>query len=169
MKNYHIVENFHYDPNQLLELLKDASFDYYDYYFLNQKEIETVSNMLNIKNVAYILFFTVFYKRGIVHFDNPNPVFGPKYWALNLPLTDLSSVNMNWFSPKEDADLSDNKNKYPHELFTQIDSVNCNQPTIVSINKWHNGENPDLVKALLLSIRFKNDASLEDIIDNIKS
>lgn len=167
MKNYHILENFHYDSDQLLELLKHASFDQYDYYFLNPKETETVSTILNIKNVAHILFFSVFYKSGIVHFDNPNPVTGQSYWALNLPLTDLSSVNMNWFTPKADADLSSNKNKYAKELFTQIDSINCNQPAIVSVNKWHNGENPNQVNALLLSIRFTNDTSLENVISNI--
>ena len=168
MENHRILENFYFDSTQLLELLKDSSFDHYDYYFLNPTETKNVSNILNIKNVAHILFFTVFYEIGIVHFDNPNPVTGKHHWALNLPLTDLSSVNMNWFVPTDELDLSSNKNKYPKKFFTQVDSVNCNQPTIVSIDRWHNGENPELVKALILSIRFTNDSSIDDVLDNLK-
>ena len=51
MKNYHTLTDFQFDPNQLLELLKHASFDHYDYYFLGPDEVEKVSNILNIKNI----------------------------------------------------------------------------------------------------------------------
>ena len=159
-----------YDCDKILDILKKHSGQITNCLPL---EIYLISKILNFKEpIKTILYFQLSPKSSSsIHKDYY--LISDLSYAVNLPLYGCKDVFMKWFkqlNPDTGVSLHpgpgsglpipwlDCKNAIC------IDDVNCNTPTIVKVDDWHNIENYSTnTGAGIISIRFK-DLSLVPLV-----
>ena len=129
-------------------------------------EIYQISKILNFKEpIKSILYFRMGPEfSSLIHKDYY--LISDLSYALNLPLFGCKDVSMNWFTqldPETGIVLFPGPSygsptpSLDYKNAVCIDTVNCNSPTIVKVNDWHNIENHSTdTDAGLISIRFKD-------------
>jgi hypothetical protein len=129
-------------------------------------EILQISKILNFKeSITSILYFRIDPKfSSLIHKDYY--LISDLSYALNLPLFGCNNVSMKWFKqahpntgivffPGPSNGRATPSLSYENAIC--IDDINCNSPTIVKINDWHNITNHSTdTEAGLISIRFKD-------------
>ena len=165
MKN-HEKYTIEYDRDEILNVLKKYSDNQSDIIACSILERLQVSKILNFKiPIRSILYFKLepTYS-SYIHKDYY--LVSDLTYALNLPLFGCNDVSMKWFKQQDsDADpvyfpgpsYGDPTPLLRYKNAICIDEVNCNTPTVVKIDDWHNIANCSSDKhAGLISIRFKD-------------
>ena len=155
-----------YDRDEILNVLKKYSNNQSNIIACSILETLQLSKILNFKvPIRSILYFKLepAYS-SYIHKDYY--LVSDLTYALNLPLFGCNDVSMKWFKPQDsDTDIvyfpgpshSDPTPLLHYKNAICIDKVNCNVPTVVKIDDWHNITNYSSdTGAGLISIRFKD-------------
>ena len=167
VSNYEITA-FDYAKNDLKSMFTDSSSVLRP---CTVPELVKISSMLGISYISRILYFSIkpdSYQP--IHIDKTINSSNCVEFALNLPITECNKVYMNWFknlSTTHDLYYPVNKKHATPILDIKnaktIDTTNLNLPTFVKINDWHNVENKSESIEKLISIRFFQTKTIDDI------
>lgn len=167
MNNYEITA-FNYAKDDLKSIFTDSGSVFRP---CTIPELVKISNVLNISCISRILYFSINPDSyHPIHIDRTMNSTNCVEFALNLPITDCNRVYMNWFenlSNTHDVYYPVNKNHATPILETKnaktIDTAKLDLPTFVKINDWHNVENRSDNVEKIISIRFFQTKTIDDI------